>query len=157
MPRRIEDCISDLGVSACRNAVAQQTPIRHSRQGHIAKMWAHAREIAQYSKQVSHEMPRVNPEEAYLVGLLHLLASLPVVLGWEISGEVDVNDPLNGWQLAKRWSLPHSLFEYFSEIIIPGCETRWLQIVRSAHQRASWSGVNCPFELDLRPGPVAGK
>lgn len=157
MPQRIEDCISDLGVMTCRVAISEQTVSRHSRHGCIAKTWAHAREIAQHAKQVANELPRVNPDEAYIVGLLHSLPSLPAVLGWDFAGETETDDALYGWQLAKRWSLPHPLLEYFSEMIIPGCETRWLQIVRTAHQRASRSGTNCPFELEMRPGLVASK
>ena len=156
-PRRIEDCISDLGVMTCRVAVSEQTASRHSRQAYIARTWAHAREIAQYARKIAIDLPRVNPEEAYMVGLLHSLASLPAVLGWNNGRELETNDPLHGWQLAKQWSLPHPLLEYFSEMIIPGCETRWLQIVRAAHQRASRSLVNCPFEMELRPGLIKQK
>ena len=157
MPQRIEDCISDLGVMTCRVAVSEQTVSRHSRQACIAKTWAHAREIAQYAKSIANELPRVNPDEAYLVGLLHSLPSLPAVLGWDNGRETQTRDALYGWQLAKQWSLPHPLLEYFSEMVIPGCETRWTQIVRTSHQRASRSSTGCPFEMELRPGLIRSR
>ena len=150
-PRRIEDCISLLGVNACLQAVSEETAARHRRHKAVAETWAHARETAQYSKQIADDLPGVNPNEAYLVGLLHSIGSLPGVLGWDAGGKSAAEAALNGFQIAKNWSLPRPVLEFFSETQTAECKTGWSEVVRSAHLRATRSSVKCPFELEFRP------
>ena len=148
-PNRIEDCISDLGLDACLQAVSAQMVPRDSRQHAIAEFWAHSREIAQHAKRLAEETPRVNPEEAYLASLLHAIGLLPALLGWRESGEAD--SALAGLRLATRWSLPHYVTEFFREMHFTGYPIWWSKIVRKAHQRANRSSTHCPFEQSLRP------
>jgi len=150
-PLRVEDCISDLGVSACMQAISEERAARHGRQRLIADMWAHAREIAQYSREVADELPDVNSDQAYLVGLLHLIGSLPSVLGWNGNRKDRDGEAFNGLQMAKQWSLPHFVQQFFSEIQSPGCNSEWLEVLRMAHQRATRSSFKCPFDLEYRP------
>ena len=150
-PTRIEDCISDLGLQACFQAASAQTIPRDSRQRLIAKTWAHASEIARYSKLIAEETPDMNPDEAYLAGLLHVLGLLPSVLGWNTRESKAVDGALVGFCIAKRWSLPPYIVGLFSESSLSEDGTRWAGVVHMAHQRANRSSVNCSFEQHLRP------
>jgi HD-like signal output (HDOD) protein len=149
-PWRIEDCISHLGLDACREAISTQTVVRGDhRQYAISECWAHAREVAQYSRALANEIADVNPDEAYLAGLLHAIGFLPELLGWRESGVVD--GALAGLRLAKRWSLPSCVVEFFSEVQLTGYSTRWPGIVRKAHQNAKRPSMHCLFEQTMRP------
>jgi hypothetical protein len=132
-PVRIADCISDLGLRPCLTSVSAQTIGRQEQMPEVAKLWAHSREIASCSKQVAQTMPEIDPEEAYLVGLLHSFGLLPRLLGWRESSVVD--DPLTGLRLAKRWSLPRCVTEFFHEKQVPRYATRWSAIVQKAHMQ----------------------
>jgi len=147
-PERIEDCISDLGLQPCLEAMGAQTVSRDIAHQAIAEFWAHSREIAEYSRLVAEEIPDVNPDEAYLVGLLHALGLLPALLGWRDA--VAAGGALAGLMLAKRWALPHCVLDFFTETHTTGYPTRWSEIVRKAHHRANKSSVHCGFG-GLRP------
>jgi HD-like signal output (HDOD) protein len=150
-PRRIEDCISDLGVRACMEAMSEQTAVRDSHHDPIARLWAHSREIAQYSKLVAEEMPDVNPEQAYLVGLLHAIESLPAVLGWGLSETGVFDNELTGLKIVREWSFPRFVLEAFDERHPADRANRWAEIVRTAHHCATRSSIDCPFEQEIRP------
>jgi hypothetical protein len=148
-PTRMEDCIADLGLEACLKAVSEQMVPCDSWQQEIEELWVHSREIAQLSMMVADEMLPVNPEEAYLAGLFHAIGLLPQLLGWREAGESDA--ALLGLRFATRWSLPHSVTEFFREIHFTGYPVLWSGIVREAHHRANRSSTDCPFEQALRP------
>jgi hypothetical protein len=148
-PNRVEDCISDLGLRACLKAVSAQTISRHGRQNEVAAFWEHSRDVASHAKLVAQDMQEIDPEEAYLAGLLHAIGSLPALLGWK---DASVADPaLAGVRLAKRWSLPTCVTELCNEMQLPGYPSGWSGIVREAHSRGARSCGNCLFEEDLRP------
>jgi hypothetical protein len=150
-PLRIEDCISGLGVDACMQTVSEERAARQGRQGAIAEMWAHCREIAQHCKEVANELPDINPDQAYLVGLLHLIGSLPSVLGWDDTRRDAAGEALSGLQMAKQWSLPHFVQQFFSEIQSTGCNSEWSEIERLAHQRATRSSFKCLLDPEFHP------
>lgn len=150
-PVRIEDCISDLGLQACLTAVAAQPLTYDNHPRAIAETWSHSREIANYAKLVAEEVSDVNPEEAYLVGLLHNIGALPAVLGWgrRESGATDA--AILGYKMARSWALPRCVTEFFCEVVIPSHAPRWSGIVRSAHERAVRAAVVCSFQNSIRP------
>jgi HDOD domain len=148
---RIEDCISDLGLSACLEAVSTQPVARDDRYNSIAETWAHSREIALYARLAAEDTPDVNPDEAYLVGLLHTIGLLPHVLGWGGSASSSIDPAYAGFQMARRWSLPQFAVEYFREIYADGSATPWPEIVHKAHRSASNSSYRCPLEHRNRP------
>ena len=150
-PSRIEDCISDLGVRACMEAMSEQVTLRNSHHDPIARLWAHSREIAQYAKLIAEEMPDVNPEQAYLVGLLHAIESLPAVLGWGLSETAMFDNALTGLKIVQEWSFPRFVVESFDERQSAGRASRWAEIVGTAHRYATRSSVDCPFEQGIRP------
>ncbi len=147
---RIEDCISDLGVSACLDAVSAETLGRNYRCDLVTEIWEHSREIAHYAKLIAEQMPEVNPDEAYLVGLLHTVGLLPNALGWNGGGGA-VDGSLAGLQLARQWSLPNAAVEYFREMHRDGSASPWGEIVHKAHRLANGSAIHCPLEQEMRP------
>ena len=148
-PVRIADCISDLGLRTCLEAVSAETIGRQERKREVVELWSHSREIARCSKLVAQDMAEIDPEEAYLAGLLHAIGLLPALLGWRESAMAD--EALVGLRLAKRWSLPSCVTEFFSELQLPGYATRWSVIVRKAHLRANRYGIDCSFDQEIRP------
>ena len=147
---RIEDCICDLGVAACLEAISAATIARDYRYDGVVETWAHSREIAHYSKLVAEDMPDVNPDEAYLVGLLHTIGLLPDVLGWFGSASRPVDPAFAGLQMARQWSLPQFAVEYFRELHDGSCVTPWPVIVHEAHRSVSGSFSRCPLEHRAR-------
>jgi HD-like signal output (HDOD) protein len=146
-PSRIEDCVSALGLRVCLEAMSQRTA-RDAANPAMAEFWLHSREIAVCSKLVAEEMVDINPDEAYLVGLLHGMGLLPGLLGWRDA--VAANGALAGLLLAKKWALPNCVLDFFTEAHTTGYPTRWSDIVRKAHHRANRSSVHCGFG-GLRP------
>jgi hypothetical protein len=150
-PSRIEDCIADLGVHVCLEAVSAQTISRNAGDGAVAETWAHSREIAVLSKQIAEESQEIDPGEAYLSGLLHAIGLLPAVLGWA-AGKHGVSDfSLAGFKLAKKWSLAPFLVKFLSEMNEEQYTTLLPEIVREAHQRAVKSKIHCPLEEGIGP------
>lgn len=147
-PVRMEDCIVDLGLQECLDAILRKTLPRDDSQHEIAELWAHAREIAHEARQIAEETADVNPEEAYLAGLLHVIGVLPPLLGWRKTGVAD--GLLVGLMLSKRWCLPECVTEVFSEIRPSGYATRVPGIVQQAHQRAAKRSIPCPLDRGAR-------
>jgi HD-like signal output (HDOD) protein len=144
-PVRMEDCISDLGLLECLDAISRRTLPRDDSQHEIAELWAHAREIAHNAREIAKETADVNPEEAYLAGLMHVIGLLPLVLGWRKSGTAD--GLMVGLILAKRWGLPSCVAEFFSGIESAAYATHLPTIVREAHLRAAKTTIPCPLDV----------
>jgi len=154
-PSRIEDCIVDLGLDVCMQALSANTVSRHAGQDAVAETWAHCREIAMYSRQIAEESEDVDPDEAYLTGLLHAIGLLPAVLGWAASKHGVSDFSLAGFKLAKKWSLAPFVVKFLGEVNEERCTTPLPEIVREAHQRADRSTMQCP--LDQGFGPILYK
>jgi HD-like signal output (HDOD) protein len=150
-PSRIEDCIADLGLEACVEAVAAQPLTRDSNYHAIVETWTHSREIAHYTRLAAEETSDVNPEEAYLVGLLHAIGTLPSLLSWPVKDAGAVDATLAGFRMARSWALPAGVMEFFCEMSLPGYTPHWSALVRAAHQRASRSSIDCSFQNNIRP------
>jgi hypothetical protein len=150
-PNRIEHCISDLGVSSCLEAVSYRMIASDRRHGAVAEMWAHSREIAQNARLIADETPDINPDEAYMVGLLHTIGLLPAVLGWD-GREMQASDgALEGYKMAKRLALPGFVLDFFAEMHHGGSDSKWPDIMQQAHRRAARSSVPCPFGHEIKP------
>jgi hypothetical protein len=137
-PTRIEDCISGLGLLACVEAMSKQTVKRRNRPPAIVEAWTHAQVIAQYCRLLAEEnRVSANPDEAFLVGLLHGIGSLPDVLGWDWTNQLFGDPELAGLKMAEAWSLPACVVGYFSELRPLPKPNRWTEIVERAHLQAS--------------------
>ncbi|MGD0891349.1 MAG: HDOD domain-containing protein [Terracidiphilus sp.] len=150
-PTRIEDCIADLGIDACLEAISAQSVTRNSGQSAIIETWSHSREIADHSKQIAEDSQEVDPREAYLVGLLHAIGLLPAVLGWAASKRGVSDFALAGFKLAKKWSLAPFIVKFLGEMNEDHYVTALPAIVREAHQRAVRSKIHCPLEQSMGP------
>jgi HD-like signal output (HDOD) protein len=150
-PTRIEDCISNLGLNACVEAMSVPHASRDLCHHVIAETWEHSREIAVYSKLIAEKSQGVSPDEAYLVGLFHGIGWLPYLLGWDASETVPNHCSMMGLRLAREWSLPGFLVEYFREAQMASRQTMFPEIVRKAHWLASRPAIQCPYLDDLRP------
>jgi hypothetical protein len=151
-PSRIEECIVDLGLDVCMQALATNTVSRHAGQDAVLETWAHCREIAVYSREIAEESEDVDPDEAYLSGLLHAIGLLPAVLGWAASKHGVSDFSLAGFKLAKKWSLAPFVVKFLGEVNEDRCTTPLPEIVREAHRRADRSSMQCP--LDQGFGPI---
>jgi hypothetical protein len=143
-PMRIEDCISDLGLTACLNAAASGTLVRGAQQRANFEIWTHSREIAKHCKFLAEEMPgSINPDQAYIVGLLHAIGTLPDVLGWHWD-DAPENQALSALKLAELWHLPRYVKDFFKENLMHGRNPRWSEFLAAAHQLAKVSWARCP-------------
>jgi HD-like signal output (HDOD) protein len=131
---RIEDCICDLGVEACLRAVERGAMVQPSSWRAILPCWEHARSIARFARLIAEQEPTgLTPDQAYMGGLLHILGSLPDLLGWkrrDLQGPHDVV----GLALAEVWSLPAYIQDIFREGMMPARELRWTPVLEDAHR-----------------------
>ena len=141
---RIEDCISGLGLQACLEAMSRRPLKRNSRQLEVIEAWMHARNTAENARFLAEEeYPNIHPDEAYLVGMLHAIGTLPAILGWSRLTVLPRDPMLAGMKMADAWSFPHCVVEYFSAHAPRGAN-RWTHIVGLAHQQADRSLLKCP-------------
>jgi hypothetical protein len=153
---RVEDCISMLGVQACIQAVSRQTVTRAMNKSVIRESWSHARTIAERCKRLAEDTDgNMNPDAAYLTGLLHELGSLPVILEWEPQLTKSDDPTATGFRLAGEWSLPSCVVEYFDELQYAKTVSRRTEIVQRAHELSSFSRINCLSDYPLESRVVA--
>jgi HD-like signal output (HDOD) protein len=144
-PIRIEDCICDFGPAACFDAVAQGAVARSFQRRAVADIWAHAREIAKNAKHLAEAIPwAISPDQAYMAGMLHAIGSLPSVLGWDLS-EASCDRAQTGLRLAERWAFPGYLRDFFCEMLMPGYNPQWSEIMAEAHRLAGEQVGRCPM------------
>lgn len=142
-PIRVEDCIADLGVEACIHAMSGHLMERDLRSQGIAELWSHSREIAEHCRNLAEPMVGIDPDEAYLVGLYHSIGSLPGVLGVGDETYEEFGSVWTGLELAREWSLPGCVVDYFSETETRSAASAWLGIVGQAHRCAGTPAGDC--------------
>lgn len=138
-PRRIEDCVIHLGKTPL---LLSPAPIKH---GAVAnweafdELWKHARTVARWAEHLAFNLGGIDPEKAYLVGLLHDIGRLPELLNWPITA--DLSDRVGlGCAMAEAWQFPYFVQEgiRFGESHYPGASTM-AKLVAAAHERAAVS------------------
>jgi HD-like signal output (HDOD) protein len=132
LPTRIEDCISGLGVQACLEAMSRRIVKRSASRSEIIETWAHARNMAEACRALAGEFA-VNPEDAYMVGLFHVIGSLPSVLGWWQTPPIAGHPDAVGQRMAQAWSLPRCVAQYFAPQRSTAGQNRWRELVQLAH------------------------
>jgi hypothetical protein len=142
-PVRVEDCIADLGVQACMDAMSAHLMPRDVRSPAVAELWRHSRDIARHSQHFAEQTVDVDPDQAYIVGLCHSIGSLPDVLGLDGKTCQEFDSVRTGLELATEWSLPGCVVSYFSDM--EKCEGRyaWPGIVQAAHRCAGEPTGEC--------------
>jgi hypothetical protein len=128
---RIADCISALGAMACIEVAARKTVSRAMNKRAIARVWQHSIDIAKNCCLMARR--DMNPDEAYLAGLLHELGSLPSLLEWNAESAAWRDPVTAGLKLAIEWNLPWCVAEYFSELAHLRGTCRWSHMVQRAH------------------------
>jgi hypothetical protein len=158
LPTRIEDCISNLGLQVCLDAMSRRTMRGSSRHPEMIEAWTHARLVAEECRHLAYEgRCPVNPEEAYLVGLLHELGSLPAMLGWDRTMQRVGSPDMIGLRMAQAWSLPRCVAEYFAPLRSISGVNPWREVVQQAHKNLNISLVeSIPQELTIRQKHTMG-
>jgi HD-like signal output (HDOD) protein len=134
-PRRLEDCISILGIQRCFEILAGQDVLRFSQAVDATETWLHANQIASRCRQVASEtVTSKNPDDAYLVGLFHELGILPALWPRDFDSALARNPAQVALRLAEAWSLPEPVCEYFREQLDPDPFGGWTKIVSLAHE-----------------------
>lgn len=145
-PERMEDCISMLGPQACLKAVARRSIGSGVQCRVVFETWAHAREIAQVFRALAEETHgKIRPEEAYLVGLCHVVGFLPEMLSWDRPAYCGRGWQSVGLKLAERWSLPFCVPAFFAEMQLPRGGGGWVDLARKAHGIVGRSPLGCPL------------
>lgn len=148
-PMRVEDCICTLGVEACLEAITSVDLSGDCYSTEMVGFWKHARDVAQRAGRIADALCDVNPDEAYLVGLLHSLGSLPAVLGWAWSHGGAGERAAAGLRLAERWGLPECVVELFREM--NDADGPWLDLVHAAHAQVAGAHDGCGLPRSARP------
>jgi HDOD domain len=133
-PRRIGDCIASLDVSAWYAAISARTFPCDREHAETTALWRHCRLVAQYAQLVAESMEQFAPEDAYLVGLLHGIASIPTVMGWPAG---DQAGKTAGALLEMEDALPsfvHAALQTMDEL---GPLSGWRFILAAAHELAA--------------------
>lgn len=144
-PERIEDCICDLSPNACLAEAARGSLRRGKRHQEMVEIWAHAREIAQWCRLLAEDASgSMKPHEAYLVGLLHEMGSLPSLFGWE-RRDLSSNPETCAVRMAERWNFPSYLKDFFRELQRPGRYSPWRKLIEDAHRLAVGTDSSRPL------------
>jgi hypothetical protein len=97
----------------------------------MSEFWEHSRLVAQYAQLIAESSDDVSPEDAYLVGLLHGVETLPAVLGWPGHGRGEtVYDALTAIEAA----LPPFVLTSMHELADPDHPSPWSGLLTAAHE-----------------------
>lgn len=100
---RVEDCLVQLGISTVQELV-QETPPLAPCEWRTDTLVNHCRKTAVAAESIAHQVPGVDPEKAYLAGLLHLFPELV----WLRTGMAENGSASSG---TDEWPLPDFIWE----------------------------------------------
>jgi HD-like signal output (HDOD) protein len=112
---RLSEIIVGLGIKPLKAIVAGIPVLSAQISGPgiraCTRFWMHAQLTGLVSEELASSSLDLNPEDAYLAGLVSQIGKLPVLLGWRIP-ELESGDAANvGSSLARAWGLPGLLTE----------------------------------------------
>lgn len=152
-PSRMGECIASLDVDEWFGAISARTFVDDWEHSAATAAWKHCRLIAHYAQLVSESIEEISPDDAYLVGLLHGVGTIPTALGWQFCDR-DGQDVL----LAMEESLPLFVLAALRGACDSPASPIWRFILTSAHKLvcaridydspALW-GANC-IAIDSR-------
>jgi hypothetical protein len=128
-PSRMGECIASLDVDAWFGAISARTFLDDWEHSAATAAWKHCRLIAQYAQLVSESIEDISPDDAYLVGLLHAVGTIPAALGWRF-GDRDGQ----GVVLAMEESLPLFVLAALRGTCDSPTSPIWRFILTSAHK-----------------------
>jgi hypothetical protein len=135
-PSRMGDCIVSLDSSTWFDAVSARTFACDREHLAITSLWNHCRLVAQYAQLVAESLEGISPEEAYLVGLLHEIRTIPKVLGWPNGG---LSDCESAALSAMEGSLPLFVLAAIRSMQNSSSTSPWRFILTAAHELADAS------------------
>jgi hypothetical protein len=127
-PSRMGECLASLDVDDWFGAISAQTFPCDRDNSATTAVWKHCRLVAQYAQLVAESLDDVSPEDAYLVGLLHEIETIPTVLGWPNLGP--------GTILATEGSLPLFVLAAMGSVNDSCSSSTWRFILTAAHELA---------------------
>jgi HDOD domain-containing protein len=143
-PCRMGDCLASLDAGTWFDAISARTFVCDREHAAISSLWNHCRLVAQYAQLVAESLEDISPEEAYLVGLLHEIGSIPKVLNWPND---DLDDRESASLLAMEGSLPLFVLSAIQSMNDPRSSSTWKVILTSAHELA---GARPDFDPTMR-------
>ena len=113
-------------------------------------LWNHSRLVAQYAQLVAESLDGISPADAYLVGLLHEIGSIPDVLGWPKGG---LDGTESATLFAMEGSLPFFVLAAIGSINDSRPSSTWKFILTEAHELAGARAELDPmFPVSTRAG-----
>ena len=133
-PRRMVDCIASLEVESWLPALSARTFICGRQHAAMTAAWKHFRLVAQYSQLVAASTERISPEDAYLVGLLHGIETIPELMGWAAG-----NPGIRGRYLFQEMesALPPFVLAALDSLNDLSTSSVWKFVLTAAHDLAS--------------------
>ncbi|ADW70908.1 HDOD domain-containing protein [Granulicella tundricola] len=128
-PTRIEDCIVSFNSNRWYEVVCALSIPQSS---HVLAHWEYWRRVAQCARELAKCVDGLSPEEAYLVGLLSQLGTLPHILGWNNDTGSSAEHSAVGVMLADYWHLPTYFCCAIQELQSPASSSRWGEILQMA-------------------------
>jgi hypothetical protein len=125
-PSRMGDCIASLDAGTWFDAISARTFACDREHAATTSLWNHCRLVAQYAQLVAESLEGISPEEAYLVGLLHEMRTIPTVLGWPSTA-----------LLAMEGSLPLFVLAAIRSMTDSSSSSTWKFILTAAHELAA--------------------
>ncbi len=125
-PSRMGDCIAGLDAGTWFDAISARTFACDREHSATTSLWNHCRLVAQYAQLVAESLEGVSPEEAYLVGLLHEMRTIPHVLGWPSAA-----------LLAMEGSLPLFVLAAIRSMNDSSSSSTWKFVLTAAHELAA--------------------
>jgi hypothetical protein len=132
-PARMGDCLAILDADTWFEAISARTFASGQENSAANALWNHSRLVAQYAQLVAESLEGTSPTNAYLVGLLHEISSIPEVLRWsKADAGVAGSTPL----FSIEESLPFFVIAAIRSSHDPHSSSTWKFILSEAHELA---------------------
>jgi hypothetical protein len=132
-PARMGDCLASLDADTWFKAISARTFSSGQENSAANELWSHSRVVAQYAQLVAESLDGTSPTDAYLVGLLHEIGSIPAILGWP-KGEAG-GTPSTSLSAIED-SLPFFVIAAIPSTHDPQPSSTWKFILSEAHELA---------------------
>jgi HD-like signal output (HDOD) protein len=129
-PATMHACLASLEVDTWFTVISSQTLSRKRDNSKINSAWSHCRTVGQYAKLIAETLDDVSPEEAYMVGLLHEIESIPQLL--DNRDAMYSRDSLTVDQV-----IPQFVLSALESAQARGSSSVWRYILSSAHALAA--------------------
>jgi hypothetical protein len=129
-PTRMDDCLACLDVNTWFNVLSDRTLFRKWNYNKITSVWQHCRLVGQYAKLIAESLDDVSADEAYLVGLLHELDTLPFLLDSKAVKAGSMAGP------TLEQTIPSFVLAALDSAKERGSSSVWRYILSSAHALA---------------------